>query len=80
MASSTYFLQECPTCGRRSQVRVEYLGRQVVCQHCQSKFTAIDPATVRFDEAEEPNRLLRRADELLASTPEPNPERRLFPR
>ena len=58
MASSTYFLQECPTCGRRSQVRVEYLGRQVVCQHCQAKFTAIDPAIVRFDEAEEPNRLL----------------------
>jgi len=79
MTSSTYFLQECPTCGRRSQVRVEYLGRQVVCQHCQAEFTAIDPATARFDEAE-PNRLLRRADELLASTPEPKPERRQSPR
>ena len=80
MASSTYFLQECPTCGRRSQVRVEYLGRQVVCQHCQAEFTAIDPVSLRFDEAQEPNRLLRRADELLASTPEPKPQRRLFPR
>ncbi|MEE8452058.1 MAG: hypothetical protein V3R99_09095 [Thermoguttaceae bacterium] len=80
MASSTYFLQECPTCGRRSQVRVEYLGRQVVCQHCQAKFMAIDPVSLRFAEAEEPNRLLRRADELLASTPEPKPGRRSFPR
>lgn len=80
MANSTYFLQECPTCGRRSQVRVEYLGRQVVCQHCQAGFMASDPVSFRPDDAEEPNRLLRRADELLASIPEPKPQRRLFPR
>ena len=80
MANSTYFLQPCPTCGRRSQVRVEYLGRHVVCQHCRSEFTATDPATARLGEMEESNRLLRRADELLASAPEAKLERRSFPR
>ena len=42
MPSSTYFVQECPTCGRKLQVRVEYLGKRVVCQHCGSKFHACD--------------------------------------
>ena len=59
---------------------VEYLGRHVVCQHCRSEFTATDPATARLGEMEESNRLLRRADELLASAPEAKLERRSFPR
>ncbi len=32
MSNPTYFVQECPTCGRRLQIRVEYLGKRVVCQ------------------------------------------------
>ena len=43
MASPLYFVQECPTCGRNLQVRVVYLGKNVVCQHCQGKFLACDP-------------------------------------
>ena len=27
MPGGTYFVQECPTCGRSLQVRVEYLGK-----------------------------------------------------
>ena len=81
MSNSTYFLQECPTCGRRLQIRVEYLGKQVVCQHCQGKFTAIDPASARYNCLEESSALLRRADELLASTPGRSaPARGPFPR
>ena len=34
MAGVTYFVQECPTCGRRLQVRVIYLGKRVACRHC----------------------------------------------
>ena len=49
MAKSIYFVQECPTCGRRLQIRVDYLGREVVCQHCQGKFVARDPAGTRCD-------------------------------
>lgn len=43
MPNVTYFVQDCPTCGRKLNVRVEYLGRKVVCQHCQGSFVAWDP-------------------------------------
>ena len=42
--STTYYIQECPTCGRSLHVRVEYLGKQVVCQHCHARFEAYDSA------------------------------------
>ncbi|MDZ7616688.1 MAG: response regulator [Patescibacteria group bacterium] len=67
MSNSTYFVQECPTCGRRLQIRVEYLGKQVVCQHCQGRLIASDPSNTRVDDGQEGNALLRRADELLES-------------
>ncbi len=67
MSNSTYFVQECPTCGRRLQIRVEYLGKRVVCRHCQGKFVSSDPSNTRVDCAEQANALLRRADELLES-------------
>lgn len=67
MSNSTYFVQECPTCGRRLQIRVEYLGKQVVCQHCQGRFVASDPSNSRIDDGDGGNALLRRADELLES-------------
>jgi hypothetical protein len=66
MSNSTYFLRECPTCGRQLQIRVEYLGKKVRCQHCHGQFEAIDPATARYAAGQE-NTLLRRADELLES-------------
>jgi hypothetical protein len=67
MSSPTYFVQECPTCGRRLQIRVEHLGRSVVCQHCQGRLIAADPANSRLEPGVSPNALLRRADELLES-------------
>jgi hypothetical protein len=67
MPNSTYFIQECPTCGRRLQIHVEYLGKRVRCQHCRGQFEAIDPASVRGDPAGQRNALMRRADELLQS-------------
>lgn len=42
MANTTYFGQECPTCGRKLNIRVEYLGKKVVCQHCRATFQAWD--------------------------------------
>lgn len=65
MSRSTYFVQECPTCGRGLQIRVEYLGRQVVCQHCHGRFEANQGATPLTGNATD---LLRRADELLESS------------
>ena len=66
MSGATYFVQECPTCSRQLQVRLEYLGRTVACEHCKGRFEAADPALSQrniSDSAE----LLLRADELLAS-------------
>lgn len=65
MSRSTNFVQECPTCGRSLQVRVEYLGHQVVCQHCRGRFEAVDPAST--PEVGSKSGLLRRAEELLES-------------
>ena len=65
MSNPTYFVQECPTCGRRLQIRVEYLGRTVVCQHCQGQLVAADPSNLRRDCAEPASALIRRADQLL---------------
>jgi hypothetical protein len=73
MPSPTYYVQECPTCGRRLQIRVEYLGRRLVCQHCQGSLIAADPA-MRCDCG---NQLLKRADELLASVPNRHCQSRL---
>ena len=65
MPNSMYFLQECPTCGRGLQIRVEYLGRPVVCQHCRGTLTACDPESHRYSGCDEAEKLLRRAEELL---------------
>lgn len=65
MRKSTYYVQECPTCGRTLEIRVEYLGREVVCQHCRGHFIATDPATLRVPDGEQ-SAIMRRADELLA--------------
>lgn len=68
MSRATYFIQECPTCGRRLQIRVEYLGKLVACQHCRGQFEASDPAAHTWH-ASDSSILMARADELLASAP-----------
>lgn len=35
---TTYCNQECSTCGRRLRIRIEYLGHELVCPHCQGHF------------------------------------------
>ena len=67
MPSATYFVQECPTCGRRLQIRVEYLGKRVACQHCQGTFVAAESVGQRGDQVDHGSALLRRANELLDS-------------
>lgn len=64
MSRVTYFVQECPTCGRSLQINVEYLGRQVMCQHCHGRFEANQSAPQEPRGAD----LLRRAEQLLEST------------
>ena len=70
MSRATYFVQECPTCGRCLQVRIEYLGRTVVCQHCRGSLEASDPASAALSPSTSGHALLERADQLLASANE----------
>ncbi len=67
MSLATYFVQDCPTCGRRLQVRVSYLGKIVVCQHCRGPFEACDPASRPASASDSGFALLARAEELLAT-------------
>ncbi len=68
MSNAVYFVQECPTCGRQLQIRVEYLGKAVVCWHCRGRLVASDPASHRYPAPRQASEdLHRRADELLRS-------------
>ncbi len=68
MAGVTYYIQECPTCGRNLQVRVEYLGKRLGCQHCGAKFEACDPSSAAYPPSESSLNLLARAEELIQSS------------
>ncbi|MGQ9506116.1 MAG: hypothetical protein ACUVQG_14770 [Thermogutta sp.] len=35
-----FFIQGCPTCGRKVQIRLDYLGKYVTCHHCGAAFLA----------------------------------------
>ncbi len=65
MPRSTYFVQECPTCGRNLQVRVEYLGKQIVCQHCSARFEACEPGSESVSPSNSSSSLLDSAEHLL---------------
>ncbi len=66
MSRATFFIRECPTCGRRLQIRVEYLGKQVRCKHCEAQFEAsLAPAPGKHSDSG--TSLLERANQLLDS-------------
>jgi hypothetical protein len=77
VSESVYYVQECPTCGRSLRIRVAYLGRRVVCQHCHGRFQACDPASPQYPPHDSGIFLLKRAEELLemanqmSQTPQP---------
>ena len=72
MSGATYFVQGCPTCGRRLQIRVDYLGKEVVCRHCAAKFEAFDSASGQELPSESSLSLLARAEELIDSVSRSN--------
>jgi hypothetical protein len=65
MSRNTYFVQECPTCGRKLEIRVQYLGKQVVCQHCNARFEAYDASSASYPPPASSISLLERAEQLL---------------
>ena len=72
MPNVTYFIQDCPTCGRKLNIRVEYLGKKVVCQHCRGPFLAWDqegaptaPENAVTNSSMSGTKLMDRAQELI---------------
>ena len=64
MSTAMFFVQQCPTCGRRLRVCVEYLGKRIQCRHCRGTLVARDPE----DDSpwgDSQSALMRRVDELL---------------
>ena len=68
MAGVTYFVQACPTCGRKLQVRVTYLGKRIACQHCSAQFAACDPQSPESATSDSSVTLLARVDQLLEAS------------
>jgi len=64
--SPTFFIQECPTCGRNLQIRLELLGRMIACPQCEAPIEACD-STLRPDRPHDSAELMLRADQLLAT-------------
>ncbi len=60
-----FFVQRCPTCGRRLRVCVEYLGMTIQCRHCRGTFVAQDPESEPAG-IDPQMVLMQRVDELLA--------------
>ena len=48
-------------------MRVEYLGKQVACEHCGAGFEACDPDSEGYPPSDSGILLLRRVEELLAA-------------
>ena len=68
MSNATYYVQSCPTCGRSLRIRVEYLGKSLICQHCRGSLTAVQSDGVPLRPLSRSSRgdtLLERADALL---------------
>jgi hypothetical protein len=61
---ATYFQQDCPVCGRPLQIRVEHLGKRVLCSHCRCQFVCCDATQDTRDH--ENCSALSRAERLLA--------------
>jgi hypothetical protein len=64
MSPRVYFVQECPTCGRTLEILVDFLGREVACQHCRGRFVATDASNSPL--LSDSGILMKRADELIA--------------
>ena len=69
MSSAMFFIQRCPTCGRRLRVCVEYLGKTIQCRHCRGTLVACDPESA-LARSDPQWTLMRRVNQWL-ETPQP---------
>ena len=80
MPGSPFFVQRCPTCGRQAKIDVNYLGLQVVCQHCDNSFVAKDSAVNGPAPADPINYWIQIADHILDEATLADPSLILRPR
>ena len=73
MTQTTFFVKECPTCGRNLQVRIEYLGRDMMCNHCGGDFVANEG--LQKPKADSGDTIIARIDELLGKADSPGKPR-----
>ena len=66
MASGTFFVKSCPTCGRKLEIRVELLGREVECVHCSANFVADTQEAKQIDD-QKIEQVLAKAQEYIDS-------------
>lgn len=65
MSTAIFFVQQCPACGRRLRVCVEYLGKKIQCRHCRGTLVAYDPENEpSWEDSQSPS--MRREEELVA--------------
>ena len=65
MSWSTFFVQSCTTCGRKLQVQVVDLGKELVCQHCGGVFLAAEREKLASNNQDPANRWIELADQFL---------------
>jgi hypothetical protein len=73
MPGSPFFVQRCPSCGRLARIDVNYLGLNVICQHCDHTFLARDSEASTAAPPDPANYWIQIADHLLSDDPA-NPE------
>jgi hypothetical protein len=44
--SQVFFHQDCPVCGRLMRVRIEWLGKEITCAHCNAVTVACDDTDI----------------------------------
>lgn len=70
MSKRVFFIRECPTCGRRLLILVEYLGKRIVCPHCGGRVDAVELTPGESPVNDSSRLFMQRVDELLETPAE----------
>lgn len=68
MSWNAYFVQACTTCGRKLQVQVVDLGKELVCQHCGAVFLTADNSKLPESSHDPTNYSIELAEQFLDTT------------
>ncbi len=64
----SHIVEECPVCGRPVEIRCEYLGRRVVCQHCGGGFVVTEEGAQAPEWMAKCGRLMEAAERVLQTS------------